>query len=128
MPRKQTKETKERPAYLNEDGTLEISKIFKHQPKQTELLQVRTRDGIPYIRPIAPQCLSVGGIRSGKTVGWLMYMIMNYTLAFDNCDILVLRRTFKELESGAIADFKTFVPSELYNYDQTKHVATFVNG
>lgn len=128
MPRKVVKEDKPRPAYLNADGTLEISKIFKHQPKQTELLQVRTRDGIPYIRPLAPQCLSVGGIRSGKTVGVLMYYIMNYTLAFDCCDILVLRRTFKELESGAIADFKTFVPPELYTYDSTKHVATFVNG
>lgn len=128
MPRKVAKEDKPRPAYINADGTLEISKIFKHQPKQTELLQVRTRDGIPYIRPIAPQCLSVGGIRSGKTVGVLMYFIMNYTLAFDCCDILILRRTFKELESGAIADFKTFVPPELYTYDQTKHVATFVNG
>lgn len=128
MPRKKVTEEKERPPYLNEDGTLEISKIFKHQAKQTELLQTRTRDGIPYIRPLAPQCLSVGGIRSGKTVGALMYMVMNYTLAFDNCDILVLRRTFKELESGAIADFKTFAPPELYTYDQTKHVATFVNG
>jgi hypothetical protein len=57
-----------------------------------------------------------------------MYMVMNYTLAYEGCDILILRRTFKELESGAIADFKTFVPKELYSYDQTKHVATFVNG
>jgi hypothetical protein len=128
MPRKQTKEVKERPKYLNAEGLLDLGLVFKHQPKQTELLQVRTRDGIPYIRAIAPQCLSVGGIRSGKTVGVLMYAIMNYTLAFDNCDILILRRTFKELESGAIADFKTFVPPELYSYDQTKHVATFVNG
>lgn len=128
MPRKKVIEEKARPPYINEDGTLEISKIFKHQPKQTELLQIRTRDGIPYIMTIAPQCMSVGGFRSGKTVGWLMYLVMNYTLAYDNCDILVLRRTFKELESGAIKDFLTFVPPELYNYDQTKHVATFVNG
>jgi hypothetical protein len=117
-----------RPVYLNEDGTLAVDKIFKHQPKQTELLEFRTVNGNPYLRTLAPQCLSVGGIRSGKTVGVLMYFIMNYTLAYDCCDILVLRRTFKELESGAIADFKTFVPPELYTYDQTKHVATFVNG
>ena len=119
---------KVRPPYLNEDGTLELSKIFKHQPKQTELLEIRTVNGEPYIRALAPQCLSVGGIRSGKTVGVLMYFIMNYTLAYEGCDILILRRTFKELESGCIADFKTFVPKELYSYDQTKHVATFVNG
>lgn len=128
MPRKVVKEEKERPAYLNADGTLDFSKIFVLQPKQTELLQIRTRDGFPYIMPRAPQCLSVGGFRSGKTTGWLMYLVMNYCLAYDNCDILVLRRTFKELESGAIKDFQTFVPAELYKYDQTKHVATFMNG
>lgn len=128
MPRIKITENKPRPAYLEEDGTLNIEAKFKHQTKQTELLQVRTLEGQPYIRTTAPQCLSVGGIRSGKTVGALMYFIMHYTLAYDCCDILVLRRTFKELESGAIADFKTFVPPELYTYDQTKHVATFVNG
>src|SRR5271157_705043 len=128
MPRKKIVEEKERPAYLNADGTLDVSKIFTHNVKQTELLQIRTRDGFPYIMAKAPQCLSVGGFRSGKTVGWLMYFVMNYCLAYENCDILVLRRTFKELESGAIKDFQTFVPTELYKYDQTKHVATFMNG
>src|SRR5271157_3567806 len=128
MPKKVQKEVKERPAYLNADGTINFDKVFKLQPKQTELLQMRTRDGIPYIMPVAPQCLSVGGFRSGKTTGWLMYFVMNYSLAFDCCDILVLRRTFRELESGAIKDFLTFVPPELYSYDQTKHCATFVNG
>src|SRR5271154_5754824 len=128
MPRKKLIEAEERPSYINADGTADISKVFKHQPKQMELLELRTRDGIVYLSPKAPQCLSVGGIRSGKTVGVLMYFIMNYTLAYECCDILVLRRTFKDLESGAIADFKTFVPKELYTYDSTKHVATFYNG
>jgi hypothetical protein len=128
MPRKKIVEEKARPPYLNADGTLEISKIFEFQPKQTELLQVRTRDGVPYIMPIAPQCLSVGGFRSGKTVGVLMYFVMNYCLAFENCDILILRRTFKELESGCIKDALTFIPPEIYNYDQTKHCLTFKNG
>lgn len=128
MPRKKVVEEKERPKYLNADGTLDFSKIFVLQPKQTELLQLRTRDGFPYIMPKARQCLSVGGFRSGKTTGWLMYVVMNYSLAYENCDVLVLRRTFKELESGAIKDFQTFVPPELYKYDQTKHVATFTNG
>ena len=128
MPRKKITEKQDRPAYINEDGTLNIDKIFRHQEKQTELLQVKTRDGIPYLMTVAPQCLSVGGFRSGKTVGWLMYFVMHYSLAFDCCDILVLRRTFKELESGAIKDFLTFVPKELYTYDQTKHVATMING
>jgi hypothetical protein len=128
MPRKKVVLEEERPAYLNADGTLDFSKIFVLQPKQTELLQLRTRDGFPYIMPKAPQCMSVGGFRSGKTTGWLLYIVMNYSLAYENCDVLVLRRTFKELESGAIKDFQTFVPKELYKYDQSKHVATFSNG
>jgi hypothetical protein len=86
------------------------------------------RNGKVYVQPAAEQCLSTGGIRSGKTCGWLMYFVMHYCLQWNNCNLLVLRRTFKELESGAISDFKTFMPPELYDYDQTKHVATLKNG
>jgi len=50
MAKKVVKEESARPAYLNADGTLEISKIFKHQPKQTELLEMRTVQGAPYVR------------------------------------------------------------------------------
>lgn len=128
MPRKKITEATERPAYLNADGTLNFSKIFNFQPKQTELLRNTMRNGKVYVSPAAEQNLSVGGIRSGKTCGWLMYFVMHYCLQWKNCNLLVLRRTFKELESGAIADFKTFMPKELYDYDQTKHVATLHNG
>ncbi len=129
MPKKQVKEEKARPAYLSADGTLNFSRIFDFQPKQTELLRkVMRKGGKVFIEPAATQCLSVGGIRSGKTCGWLMFFVMHYCMAFTKCDMLVLRRTFKELESGAIADFKTFMPPELYEYDQTKHVATLTNG
>jgi hypothetical protein len=128
MPRKVTQETKERPYYVDADGTLNVSKIFKHQPIQLELLREVSRNGGLYVQTAAKQCLSVGGIRSGKTTGALMFFVMYYCMKFDKCDILVLRRTFKELESGAIADFKTFMPKELYDYDQTKHVATLHNG
>src|SRR5208282_5727481 len=69
-----------------------------------------------------------GGIRSGKTSGWLMYLVMHYCLQFSGCNVLVLRRTFKELEAGAISDFRTFCPKELYSYDATRHVAEFKNG
>ena len=129
MPRKQPQQVKERPAYVNAKGELDFDKIFRFQPKQLELLHVVTREGGQrFLQARAPQCLSVGGIRSGKTSGVMMYMVMHYCLKFKGCDILILRRTFKELESGAIADFKAFMPEELYNYDQTKHVATLYNG
>lgn len=128
MPRKILKEIKERPAYIAADGTLDFSKIFKLQPKQTELLRSVIRNGGMYIQPVAHQCLSVGGIRSGKTLGWMMFFIQHYCFKYEHCDLLILRRTFKELESGAIADFKAFMPEELYDYDSTKHIATLANG
>src|SRR6202795_3697598 len=129
MPRRTTQEVKERPKYIAADGTLDVDKIFKHQAKQLELLErVTGKGGRIFTRATAEQCLSTGGIRSGKTLGVLMHFVMSYCLTFKHCDILVLRRTFKDLESGAIADFKCFVPKELYPYDSTKHVATFYNG
>jgi hypothetical protein len=128
MPRKKPVDGSERPVYLNADGTLDFNKIFRFQAKQTELLRNVSRGGKVYVQPAAQQCLSVGGIRSGKTCGWLMYLVMHYALTFSGCNVLVLRRTFRELESGAISDLKTFVPKELYEYDQTRHVATFKNG
>ena len=128
MPRRKIQDAVETKPYLNSDGTLAFDKIFKFQEKQTELLKNVMRNGKLYVQPAAEQCLSTGGIRSGKTCGWLMFFVMHYCLQWNNCNLLVLRRTFKELESGAISDFKTFMPKELYDYDQTKHVATLKNG
>ncbi len=128
MPRKKQIEENVRPSWLSVDGSVDFNKIFKFQPKQTELLTNVSRNGHVYIQPKAEQNLSVGGIRSGKTCGWLMFFVMHYCMKWANCNLLVLRRTFKELESGAISDFKTFMPKELYDYDQTKHVATLTNG
>lgn len=128
MPRKEQKEKLERPFYVDAEGNLTFDKIFKHQPAQLTLLKNVTRGGVPYTMPVAPQMLSVGGIRSGKTSGALMYFVQHYCMKYKNCNVLVLRRTFKDLEAGAISDFRSFVPKELYDYDSTKHVATFVNG
>jgi hypothetical protein len=113
---------------MNADGTMDFNRVFKFQPKQVELLHNVSRNGKIYLEPVAGQCLSTGGIRSGKTCGWLMFFIMHYCLRWKGCNLLVLRRNFKELENGAIADFKTFMPKEMYEYDQTKHVATLKNG
>jgi hypothetical protein len=131
VPRKEAKQVNERPPYLSEDGTLDLSKVFQFQQKQTELLRRAVRKGGKvFIEPVAPQCLSVGGIRGGKTLGWLMYAVMNYCLAFEKCDILVLRRTFKELDSGAIHDATCgrFIPKEIFTYDSSRHILTFTNG
>ncbi len=128
MPRRKIVDAVETKPYLNTDGTLNFDKIFRFQPKQTELMRNVMRNGKVYLQPAAGQCLSTGGIRSGKTCGWLMFFVMHYCLQWEGCNLLVLRRNFKELENGAIADFRTFMPKELYTYDSTKHVATLTNG
>lgn len=115
---------------LRADGTLDLQKLFKETPKQLELLVEEVLNGVSYTTLRAPQCLSVGGARSGKTQGALWFGITNYVMKFNGCDILVLRRTFKELENGAIADLKAIIPENLglYTYDATRHIATFTNG
>jgi hypothetical protein len=93
--------------------------IFNFSPKQLELANCG-----------APLRLAVGGVRSGKTSGALMYGVMQYTARFPGCDMLVLRRTFRELEAGAITDLKTFCKIEggkLFDWNDTKHIATFYN-
>jgi hypothetical protein len=131
VPRKEPQQVTERPAYLTEDGTIDLNKVFKFQPRQTELLRPAVRKGGKvFTEPVAPQCLSVGGIRGGKTLGWLMYAVMNYCLVFEKCDILVLRRTFTELDGGAIHDATCgkFIPKEIFKYDTSRHILTFSNG
>jgi hypothetical protein len=83
-----------------------------------------------YLELKAPQCLEVGGIRSGKTTSKLVYGIENYCLKYNHCDMLVLRRTISELKSGVIEDFFKFFPKDSgwYTYNHTDRIATFKNG
>jgi hypothetical protein len=108
----------------------EFKLSFQYQPKQKALFQYVSRNGGMYLQLKAPQCLEVGGIRSGKTNGKLVYGIENYCLKYKHCDMLVLRRTISELKSGAIEDFFKFFPKDSgwYTYNHTERVATFANG
>lgn len=129
MSQKQRKPETLHPA-IDEFGKLDFSKLFSPQPKQIELIREYELNGGTYRTLVAPQCMSVGGYRSGKTQGALWFGINEFILKFAHCDILVLRRTFKDLEQGAISDLKALLPETLglYQYDSTKHVATFSNG
>lgn len=91
---------------------------WQYLPKQRELIDI-----FP-----APYRLSAGGVFSGKTTGALMYGVRNYILPFPGCNMLVVRRTLKELETGAITDLKEFVEPEIYDFNETKKIATFFNG
>ncbi len=108
------------------DDPVEIK--FGFQASQKRGLRYVNRKGGTYLELRAPQCLEIGGQRSGKTVGKLMFGIQNYCLRFTKCDILVLRRTFPELDAGVIQDFKTFVPKALYDFNASTRVVTFKNG
>ena len=103
----------------------EIHINFAFEEPQTRLFQQVKRGTGTYLHLVAPQCLEVGGQRSGKTVGKLMYGILNYCLKFNRCDILVLRRTIPELDAGVIQDMKTFIPAELYDFNHSTRIATF---
>lgn len=93
---------------------------FEPQPKQLELASTT-----------APFRLAVGGVRSGKTLSALAYGIFNYVLPYAHCDILVLRRTFRQLEAGAITDLKMFFRDKkgrfIFDWNDSKKIATFEN-
>lgn len=102
--------------------TFKLSEVFDYTPKQRELVD-----------STAPLRLAVGGVRSGKTTAAIMYALSRYVLHYGHCDILVLRRTFRQLEAGAITDLKTFARNPkngelLFDWNDTKHIATFPNG
>lgn len=101
---------------------------FDYQPKQKAALRLVERNGGQYVELAARHVLEVGGQRSGKTLSKLMHGVQDYCLKFRKCNILVLRRTFPELDAGAIQDFKTFVPRDLYDWNATTRVATLING
>lgn len=99
---------------------IEAASLFEFSPKQLELA----------LSP-APKRLAVGGVRSGKTTGAIMFGLFRYCLKYSGCDILILRRTFRELEAGAITDLKTFVKYDgktAFDWNDQKKVATFSNG
>lgn len=101
---------------------------FEYQPAQRRSLSWVTRNGGRYLELQAPQHLEVGGQRSGKTCGKLIYGIQHYCLRYAKCDMLALRRTTPELDSGMIKDLHELVPNELFEFNKASRVATFRNG
>ena len=112
---------KKLPDYLEQlpDGTYKVDLTRKWTPtdKQRELETLT-----------ATQRLLRGGIRSGKTAGAIMLDVQYGLLRYPKSNMLCIRKTFSELKSGPIEDFREHCPQELYTYHQTDHVATFVNG
>jgi hypothetical protein len=72
--------------------------------------------------------LFAGAAGPGKTKA-LLWEASRQALIVDGCDTLLLRRTFPELESSLIAQFRRDVPRTMYeSYNASKHVVTWKNG
>jgi hypothetical protein len=91
--------------------------VWKHIPKIQEL-----------INSPAPRKMAVGGTGSGKSAGILYHLVCDYALRYTKCDVLCLRKTFPDLERGLISDFKTYIPEDIYRFNESKKIATLING
>jgi Phage terminase large subunit len=102
------------------------------EKKQVQLVDMTSWKHIPKIQQLidspSPRKMAVGGTGSGKSAGILYHLVCDYALRWNKCDILCLRKTFPDLERGLISDFKTYIPEEIYKFNDSKKVATLVNG
>lgn len=69
-----------------------------------------------------------GAAGPGKTKA-LLWEAIAQANRYEGVETLLLRRTFQELESSLIKEFRLGVPRELYRkYNDAKHVVTWKNG
>ncbi|HUN62700.1 MAG TPA: hypothetical protein VMU53_11955 [Candidatus Sulfotelmatobacter sp.] len=94
-----------------------LSKIYDAFPRQKEFHQSK-----------AKYRLFGGAAGPGKTKA-LLWETIGQALNVAGCDTLLLRRTYPELESSLLAQFRRDVPRALYrDYNEAKHVVTWTNG
>jgi hypothetical protein len=69
-----------------------------------------------------------GAAGPGKTTA-LLWEAIGHALEVPGCDTLLLRRTYPELETSLLAEFRRRVPRSMYkSYNESKHVITWKNG
>jgi phage terminase large subunit len=69
-----------------------------------------------------------GAAGPGKTKALLWEAILQ-AMETPGCDTLLLRRTYPELESSLLMQFRRDVPSDFYkSYNESKHLVTWTNG
>lgn len=98
---------------LNGSGVHYVDDFYCPLPKQLSL----------HTSP-AKNLLGIGGNFSGKSLFLIGEALYN-CLEYPGANVLLLRKSFKELDKGLIQDFKATVPRELYSYNDSKHIATF---
>lgn len=102
---------------VDASGVLDVSKLWEPTAKNKLIRQSTARNR-----------LRVGGTGSSKSSDAMMEIVTDYLLRFPGCMALILRTTMPELERSNIPNFKSYVPQELYKYNDSKHIATFFNG
>lgn len=79
-------------------------------------------------RSTAKYRLFGGAAGPGKTKA-LLWEAIRQAARFPTIETLLLRRTFPELETSLLREFRTGVPRDLYaSYNDSKHVVTWHNG
>ena len=69
-----------------------------------------------------------GAAGPGKTTA-LLWEAIRIATTVDGCDTLLLRRTYPELETALLAEFRRRVPRSMYkSYNESKRVITWKNG
>jgi phage terminase large subunit len=71
----------------------------------------------------ATECVYGGAKGGGKTCG-LVIEALFYGLEYPGADIYIFRESYDDLEANVIKEWKQRVPQELYEYNESKHVAT----
>ena len=102
---------------ISKDGTLDASKLWTPTAKNKI---IRSSD--------ARNRLRVGGTGSSKSSDAMMEIVQDYLLRYPGCYALILRRTMDDLRMSNIPDFKHYVPEELYKFNESLAIASFING
>src|SRR5215470_492472 len=99
------------------DDRPRISDSYRAFPRQKQFHESR-----------AKYRLFGGAAGPGKTTA-LLWEAIGHATEVEGCDTLLLRRTYPELETSLLAEFRRSVPRALYkSYNESKHVITWNNG
>ncbi|MGE5327998.1 MAG: terminase large subunit domain-containing protein [Deltaproteobacteria bacterium] len=69
-----------------------------------------------------------GGAKGGGKSCALVMESLAYGLENSGAEIYLFRETYDDLEANLIKEWKQKVPKELYTYNESKHIATLING
>ena len=69
-----------------------------------------------------------GGAKGGGKSCALVMEALAYGLEYTGAEMYIFRETYDDLEANIIREWKEKVPKEVYSYNESKHMATLING